>query len=175
MSTVILLAMHGAPPNDFPSPELAEFFGLHMQLGQIPARAIQADPRLAERQKRHDEIHARLRAWPRTPQNDPFFHASHKLADELSEAAGSPVKVGFIEFCGPSLDQALDSTVVEGATRVVVLTPMMTPGGEHSEADIPLAVEQARARHPQVDFAYAWPFEAKRVAEFLADQARRFF
>lgn len=174
MSTIILLAMHGAPPNDFPQQEMGEFFGLHMQLEQIPARAIQADPRLNEKQKRHDELHTRLRAWPRTPQNDPFYQASLSLADALSQAIGCPVKVGFNEFCGPNLEQALDATVAEGATRVVVLTPMMTRGGEHSEKDIPEAVEQARSRHPQVEFAYAWPFDTQRVAQFLAEQARQY-
>lgn len=175
MSTIILLAMHGAPPNDFSQPELAEFFGLHMQLEHIPLRAIQASPQLMEKQHRHDALHARLRAWPRTPHNDPFHAASLSMAGELSTAAGCPVKVGFNEFCGPSLDEALDAAVAEGATQVVVLTPMMTRGGEHAEQDIPAAIEQARQRHPQVAFVYAWPFEPLQVAQFLAEQARQYF
>lgn len=175
MSIVILLAMHGAPPNDFPQPELTEFFGLHMQLEHIPLRAIQANPQLLEKQQRHDKLHARLRAWPRSEQNDPFYAASLAMADELSTAAGCPVIVGFNEFCSPSLDEALDAAVAEGATRVVVLTPMMTRGGEHAEQDIPAAIEQARQRHPQAKIVYAWPFDPLRVAQFLAEQARQYF
>jgi hypothetical protein len=29
MKTIVVLAMHGAPPNGFPKRELAEWFGLH--------------------------------------------------------------------------------------------------------------------------------------------------
>jgi hypothetical protein len=50
MKTVIVLAMHGAPPNDFPKPELMELFGLHTHLehsngpqraAALRARAVQ--------------------------------------------------------------------------------------------------------------------------------------
>jgi sirohydrochlorin cobaltochelatase len=56
---------------------------------------------------------------------------------------------------------------------VVVTTPMMTPGGEHAEQEIPAAIAEARARHPQVAFDYAWPFDLARVAAFLAEQIER--
>jgi sirohydrochlorin ferrochelatase len=46
----------------------------------------------------------------------------------------------------------------------------MTRGGEHSEVDIPAAIERARARHPGVAFVYVWPFETAAVARFLAAQ-----
>ena len=32
MSSIVILAMHGAPPNDFPAREMAEFFALHGRL-----------------------------------------------------------------------------------------------------------------------------------------------
>jgi CbiX protein len=54
-----------------------------------------------------------------------------------------------------------------------VVTPMMTRGGEHSEADIPMAIARARSRHPSVRFQYAWPFAPAEVAGFLAMQIHR--
>lgn len=83
-----------------------------------------------------------------------------------------PVVVGFNEFCAPSLEEALDQAVRFEAERVVILTPMLTRRGEHSELHIPAAVAGAKARHPSVEFAYAWPYAAGEVAAFLAAHIR---
>ncbi len=67
------------------------------------------------------------------------------------------------------MDQAAES----GAEEVIVITPMMTRGGQHAEKDIPAAVACAQERHPSVSFVYVWPFDVAQVAEFLAGQIRR--
>ena len=170
-TTTIVLAMHGAPPSDFPRNELAELFGLHMRLEHQQVSEAQR----AGLEARHEELDIKVRGWPRTPQNDPFFAASMELAQNLAEAAGSPVLVGFNEFCAPTLDEALDEAARSGAQRVVVVTPMMTRGGEHSERDIPAAIERARKRHSGVMFDYVWPFDAMEVARFLAGQITAHF
>jgi sirohydrochlorin cobaltochelatase len=159
--------MHGAPPNDFPKREMAEFFDLHARHEHAagPERAAQA--------RRYAELHAEMRAWPRTVQNDPFWAASKELSAHLSQATGCEVVVGFNEFCAPDVDEALEQAVAKGAERVIVITPMMTPGGEHAAVDIPAAIRHAQDRHPEVPIAYAWPFEVSRVARFLADQMGR--
>jgi sirohydrochlorin cobaltochelatase len=166
--TTIVLAMHGAPPNDFPPHELAEFFGLHGRLegshGHVPAAV----------QQRHDELDAKMRAWPRSTENDPFFYASQELAKALAKSTGFPVEVGFNEFCAPSLAETFDQVAATGAEQVIVVTPMMTRGGEHAEQDIPAAIQQAQTRHPHIDFRYAWPFGPSQVAEFLAAHLHRF-
>jgi sirohydrochlorin cobaltochelatase len=163
MRTTIVLAMHGAPPNDFPPGEVSELMGLHSRLEHVPA------PQRDALQRRYDELDARVRGWPRTADNDPFWAASQALGEALARVAGCDVVVGFNEFCAPSLDRALDRAAHE-ATRVVVVTPMMTRGGEHAEIEIPAEVEAARARHPGVEFVYAWPFDPDDVARFLAGQ-----
>lgn len=163
MEPILVLAMHGSPPNDFPRQELGEFFGLHGRLGHAEGPGRQAV------EHRHDELHAKMRAWPRTAQNDPFWAASLELAEALAEAIGHEVIVGFGEFCGPSLDEALDRAAAQ-SDRIVVVTPMMTRGGEHAEQDIPAAVRQAEERHPGRTFVYAWPFPVGEIARFLAGQ-----
>lgn len=165
---VIILAMHGAPPTDFPQGEMRELFGLHARLEQ----AIGAErPALV---RRYDELDARIRAWPRTASNDPFYRGSQALAAALCQATGKEVIVGFNEFCAPSLDDALSRAVAQGAERIIVITTMMTSGGEHSEADIPAAIRKAQGRYPTVPILYAWPFEVANVAHFLAAQIARF-
>lgn len=165
--TIIVLAMHGVPPADFPRRELDEFFALH---GRLKSAAANEGPDY----ERYQELEVKLRCWPRTEDNDPYHAASFELARELSRAAGCEVVVGFNEFCAPSLDDALDRAAGSGAERVVVVTPMMTGGGEHSEREIPAAISRARERHPGRRIAYAWPFAAADVADFLAAQVARF-
>jgi sirohydrochlorin cobaltochelatase len=168
MQTMIVLAMHGAPPKDFPQQEMAELFGLHTRLAHVdPAQQ-------AALKQRHDALEAKMRAWPRTAANDPFYAASQELAAQLRSAAGCDVVLGFNEFCAPTLDEALDQAVEQGAERVVITTPMMTQGGEHATLDIPRAIQAAQERHPNISFVYAWPFAVSDVAGFLAKQVQRF-
>jgi len=166
MTTAIVVAMHGSPPKDFPRRELAEFFGLH---GRLEFGGAEGKDR-APLERRFRELDAMMREWPRNSGNDPFHTASHELAAELASLTGLATHVGFNEFCAPSVGEALDRAVSGGAEDVLVVTPMLTRGGEHAEADIPAAIERATERHPDVQFAYVWPFESRDVAAFLEAQ-----
>ena len=166
---IIVLAMHGSPPKDFPRAELMEFFTLHASSGH----AAKADSEACG--NRYADLEAMMRAWPRTGLNDPFYAASQELAAHLSQATGHEVLIGFHEFCAPTLDQALDMAVATSPDRVIVVTPMTTRGGEHSEIDIPSAVERARQRHPDSPIVYAWPFHPADVARFLASHISAFY
>jgi sirohydrochlorin cobaltochelatase len=167
MPPVVVLAMHGAPPTDFPPQELGEFFALH---ARVEASAGGGPPEVTDR---YHILEKRMRRWPRTEENDPFYSGSHSLARELEKATGFHVQIGFNEYCAPSLEEAFDHAVAAGADRVLVVTPMMTRGGAHSESDIPAAIERARRRHPAAKFHYAWPFSEADVASFLATHIER--
>jgi sirohydrochlorin cobaltochelatase len=161
MRSVIVLAMHGALPNDFPRGELQEFIRFHARISRGTGTAG------ATAERRYRELEVKVRNWPRTEKNDPYFAGSQEMAVELRRLSGRRVILGFNEFCAPDLDEALDQAAGAGAEKVVVVTPMLTRGGEHSEKDIPAAIERARKRHPKILFAFAWPFRPCRVAEFL--------
>ncbi|MGA2362444.1 MAG: CbiX/SirB N-terminal domain-containing protein [Candidatus Aminicenantales bacterium] len=167
MKAVIVLAMQGAPPLDFPEQELAEFTNLQARL----AHTFGAGETAAHR--RYAELEAKIRTWPRTPRNDPFHAGSQDLAVQLRRASGRKVVLGFNEFCKPSLDEALDQAAGQSAEKIIIVTPILTRGGEYAEKDIPEAVERARRRHPKGSFIYAWPFPASEVADFLTAQAAR--
>jgi len=147
---------------------MAEFFGLH---ARMEAGGHGMQPAQRERYRALDE---RMRAWPRTPANDPFHAASLELAARLSRETGLETVVGFNEFCGPSLDGAFCAAAARGTGKVIVVTPMLTRGGEHAGSDIPEAIARARDVHPGVEFVYAWPFEDAAVVRLLADQVRGF-
>jgi sirohydrochlorin cobaltochelatase len=109
-----------------------------------------------------------MRVWPRSARNDPYYAGSQDLAQHLRQSTGLPVLVGFNEFCAPSLDEALDQAAAAQPGRIVVVTPMMTRGGEHVEREIPASVGRAQSRHPGVRVEYLWPFDVSQVADFLA-------
>ena len=168
MTTMIVLAMHGAPPVDFPRKELAEFFKLHVQMEHAP------DDIRKKIGPGYAVLEGKIRTWPRTAENDPFFAGAMEMARELSSLSGCEVVVGFNEFCSPTLSEAIASACESDPEKVVVLTPMMTRGGEHAEIDIPREIENARLSHPGIPIVYAWPFEVSDVARFLSSHMKGF-
>lgn len=169
MNRIIVLAMHGTPPQDFPKKEMAELFSLRAQL----KHAGSDSPEVAGK---HRELDAKMRRWPRTSENDPFYAGSQELAGHLSRETGLEVVVGFNEFCGPDMEEALDKAAAAAGPggKIVVITPMMTRGGEHAKSEIPAEIRKAQQKYPTVEIAYAWPFEFAEVARFLASQIQQF-
>jgi len=51
---------------------------------------------------------------------------------------------------------------------------MFTPGGSHSEVEIPEILDHLRPQYPGVELHYAWPFDLNLVANTLAEQVKRF-
>ena len=164
MKIVIILAMHGMPPSDFPQKETLDYFMLHSRMENMPG------PPPPVMQQQYEELDNKMRNWPRTQDNDSYFYSSNELAEEISSQTGYNVIVGFNEFCSPSLDDAFDAASKDDFEKIIVITPMMTRGGEHSEKDIPEAIERARKKFPNTQFSYIWPFNISKVAAFLAEQ-----
>lgn len=164
MKTVIVLAMHGMTPKDFPADEKKEFMRLHSQ--------IDSGTLLSEQRRRHDELDSKMRRWPRTPQNDAYNEAAKEMARNLGRSSGQEVILGYNEFCAPTLQEAFGLAAAKRPDRVIIVTPMMTRGGNHSEEEIPAEVQTARERFPHIQFEYAWPFDSSRIADFLADHIR---
>jgi len=167
-NTAIVIAMHGMPPKDFPRGDLSEFFTLHGRIQSAPNS-------LSDTQKtRYTQLHDEMRNWPRTPENDPFHAAAKEISSLLREKLDYPVHVGYNEFCAPSMDEAFASAAAGVPTRILVVTPMLTRGGDHAELDIPAAIKRAQERFPNINFTYCWPFGTHYIASFLAAQVRRF-
>jgi sirohydrochlorin cobaltochelatase len=168
MRIAVVLAMHGVPPRDFPKGEMMELFGLHHRLSMASESERDA------LRNRHDRLEGKMRSWPRTPENDPFHAASLEIAQALKEILGTVVLVGFNEFCAPTIEEAIGEAASRSPDKIIVTTPMMTRGGEHSEKDIPEAIIRAQELYPNVEIVYAWPYDISDVAGFLAKQIKRF-
>jgi sirohydrochlorin cobaltochelatase len=160
----VVLIGHGSPALDCP-PQL---------IGELMSLEWRADHDGEAIMRRAGELDAAIRNWPRRADNDPYKRGLEQLADALRPLLPTDrFAIGYNEFCRPSIADAIEQVIGAGASRVLVIPTMLTPGGVHSEVDIPRALEVARQAHPAVAIEYVWPFDLKAVAVLLASHLAR--
>ncbi|MGB8957038.1 MAG: CbiX/SirB N-terminal domain-containing protein [Tumebacillaceae bacterium] len=80
--------------------------------------------------------------------NEDLFY----LVEQVRERSGCEiVEAAFLERARPSIPEGIDACVRRGAGRVVVL-PFFLLLGAHVVEDLPRLVDEARDRHPGVEF-----------------------
>ncbi len=163
---IVVLAAHGAPPTDYPPMRV----GLLMMLEFAGNKAERLRPLRSWRERLTQEV---IR-WPRTPENDPYKRAVDDLAQRLAARLGCRVIASYNEFCAPTVDEAIDQAVEEGARRVIVIPTMLLRGNSHTEHEIYASVIQARQRHPDVSIEYAWPFHEDLITSLFAEQVAQY-
>ena len=52
--------------------------------------------------------------------------------------------MAYNEFCAPTLEESVEELIKKGATHITVTTTMFTPGGSHSEVEIPEILDHLR-------------------------------
>ena len=160
----VVLVGHGGIPKDCPQDLVTRLKRLEAQ-----RRAAKLPPSAEEL-----ELDARIRRWPRTAATDPYQSGLEAVAERLrSQLDGALLGIAFNEFCAPTLEKAVEDLIKKGATQITVTTTMFTPGGSHSEVEIPEILDHLRPRHPGIELRYAWPFDLDLIAETLAEQLRR--
>lgn len=156
----VLLVGHGATASDIPR-------DLVQRLKQLEVRRRATGEAMGEEERALD---ARIRAWPRTPATDPYQAGLEALAAHLRPLlGGARLAVAYNEFCAPTIEAAVADLAAAGARDVVVVPTMLTPGGVHSEVEIPAILVELRAAHPTLRLRYAWPVDLDCVARLLAD------
>ncbi len=82
---------------------------------------------------------------------DPAWFAPFEMLRErvLTHTQGQPVRLAYLEFAGPTLQQAIAQAVSEGALAVRVV-PVFLAAGAHVRQDLPVLVQEARLAHPNV-------------------------
>jgi sirohydrochlorin cobaltochelatase len=81
-----------------------------------------------------------------------FAEAWRQLRPDRLQAAG------FLEFARPTLGEAIDMLVEQGARRIVVAPAMLMAAG-HVKNDVPSEIHEGRERHPGVAFHMARPLD----------------
>jgi sirohydrochlorin cobaltochelatase len=155
----VILVGHGAAAKDCPRELVTRWKSLEgrrMATGGPPSEEETA-------------LDRKIRQWPRTPENDPYRMGLLAIADALRPlVAPAELFVAYNEFCAPTLEEAAEAAISAGAREIVVIPSMLTPGGIHSEVEIPEILELVRAQHPGTLVRYAWPFDLGQVAALLA-------
>lgn len=158
MKRFVILVGHGGVPSDCPPQLVSEFKRLE---------AKGPSPELTEADRK-------LRQWPRTPKTDPYKAGLEQIGKTLSSAMPDrKVVLAYNEFCTPSLEDAFEACIREGAEEVAVISTMFTRGGVHSETEIPEILERLAKACPNVRLRYVWPFSLDAVAGFLASEIKR--
>jgi sirohydrochlorin cobaltochelatase len=161
---VVVLVGHGAAAKDCPRELVSRLKALE------GARRARREPPSDEERA----LDARVRGWPRTEETDPYGAGLDVLRAALAaRLPGVRVLVAFNELAAPSLEEAIRGVLSEGVRDVYVVTSMPTPGGVHAEVEIPEALDALRAEHPDARITYAWPFDARAVAELFAAALER--
>ncbi|ETW96418.1 MAG: hypothetical protein ETSY1_26655 [Candidatus Entotheonella factor] len=156
---------HGSVAKDCPRDLVRQFKALEGR------RQATGEPPSPEEKALED----RIRHWPRTPANDPYgagceqlIHVLRPLLPEMT------LKLAYLEFSAPTLEDVIEDLWQTGITTVLVAPSMMTPGGVHSEVDIPQIVEQLQTAYPEMTLRYAWPFDLTQIAQLLAHHVQQF-
>lgn len=160
----VVLVGHGGIPKDCPQELVTKLKRLEAQ-----RRASKTPPTQEE-----VELDRMIRRWPRTATTDPYQSGLVAVADALRPQLGGVLfAIAYNEFCAPTLEESVEDLIKEGATDITVTTTMFTPGGSHSEVEIPEILERLRPQYPGIELRYAWPFDLQLVAKTLVEQLRR--
>ena len=164
-TTGVVLVGHGGIPKDYPGEDV-------MTLKRLEAKRRAAGLPMS---KEEYELDQKIRCWPRTPASDPYQAGLEQLATALRAMLKSDhFSIAYNEFCTPTLEEAIEQHIADGAHHITVVSTMFTPGGSHSEYEIPEELATLRHKHPAVVLTYAWPFDLGQVAAMLAAHLHQF-
>lgn len=148
----VILVGHGGIPKDCP-PELA-----------TKLKRLEAQRRAAKTPPTQDEIEldTKIRRWPRTSATDPYQAGLEAVAAQLRAQLDETLfVVAYNEFCAPTLEESVGKLIKQGATEITVAPTMFTPGGSHSEIEIPDILDCLVTRHSGIALRVAGLIETE--------------
>ncbi len=161
----IILVGHGGIPKGYPADLVSKLKRLEAQ------RRAAGQPMSAEEL----ELDTKIRTWPRTPETDPYQAGLEALGAQMKPMVnGALFALAYNEFCGPTLQEAVEDLIKQGAQSITIVSTMFTPGGSHSEYEIPEELEELRKQHPGVTLHYAWPYNLTQVSKMLIEHVEQF-
>lgn len=84
---------------------------------------------------------------------DPLWRAPiEAVRQQIETHSPHPaVRCAYLELCTPTLADAAQELVTQGA-RTITVVPMFLGTGKHAREDLPVLMSALRAAHPQVEF-----------------------
>ncbi len=161
----VILVGHGGLPKDCPREIIQQFKQLERE------RKTSGKPVTAQER----DLEKRIREWPRTAENDPYKAGLEQLAERLEPLLeGADLVLAYNEFCAPTVEDAVADLAMRKVSHITVVPTMLTPGGSHSEIEIPEILDDLRVRHPSLEIRYAWPTDLDLMARMLANHLKKF-
>ncbi len=100
------------------------------------------------------DITAELKDWPSTV----CTFETDRLVTGMRHQGGYRItEVGYSAFTHPTVEEAIERAIAQGAQRVIVVPTILTSGNLETEMDIPEAVTAVQERHPEIEIVYAKP------------------
>ncbi|OGX06868.1 MAG: hypothetical protein A2Z88_05500 [Omnitrophica WOR_2 bacterium GWA2_47_8] len=92
------------------------------------------------------------------------------LVAKLKEKVRSgQVSYAFLEIESPSIPQAVDNSVKEGAAEIVLVLNFLNPG-RHVDEDVPRIVQEAQKKYPKVSFRITQPVgQHSKIVDLFLD------
>jgi len=92
------------------------------------------------------------------------------LAARLQQLSGAPIsEAAFLEADRPSIPEGVERCAAAGATEILVLLNFLN-SGKHVLTDIPALLEEARRRHPRIEFRVTPPIGTHpRIGELFLE------
>jgi sirohydrochlorin ferrochelatase len=95
------------------------------------------------------------------------------LADQVRQITADCVYVAHMEIAEPTITEAFDAAVADGADFVFVFPYFLSPG-QHSRGDIPRMAADAAARHPGIEYHCSGPVGLDPImAELILNRIQR--
>ena len=90
----------------------------------------------------------------RDPQwSEPFAAIRERVRDARPEC---PIEIAYLEMMSPTLEEAIDAVIAEGALAVTVYPLFMGQGG-HLKKDLPRILDEIRAARPRIPISLEPP------------------
>jgi sirohydrochlorin cobaltochelatase len=95
---------------------------------------------------------------------DPLWFQPFEMLRErvLARTGGQPVRLAFLEFAAPTLNDAIAQLVSEGVHSIRIV-PVFLAAGAHVRNDLPHLVQEARLAHPRAIIELAPPVGEQAV------------
>lgn len=106
---------------------------------------------------------------PKPESNTAVFKAVDLI---VKQGAFAFVEVGYLDCNEPDIPTAIDNCVTKGAEGVIAV-PYFLHTGKHVASDIPKLLEDARKRHPKVEFLMgSYVGKSEHVTDVLEQRAQ---
>jgi sirohydrochlorin cobaltochelatase len=124
-------------------------------------------------QKMMEIASEKIRAISRDAMDDPHCKVTKDIVERMKEKGGYEfLEVGFMNFCKPTIEEAVEKLKSQGVESIVALTNFNLQGESgHSLLDAPEIIRKLREKHPDLEFEYIQPgLNNEEVAQILVEK-----